>query len=210
MAVPDHIREPAAIYRRSFAMIEAETDFADLPLAMHRVARRMIHACGMTDIVGDLAFSPGAAEAGRAALIAGAPILCDAQMVRYGLIPSRFPAGNETICIIGDDEVTVAAEQASTTRSAAQVDLWGDRIGGAIVAIGNAPTALFRLLERLDEGTTPPALLVATPVGFVGAAEAKAELAADPRGTDFITLRGRRGGSAICSSAINALCGEDG
>lgn len=207
MAVPDHISDPQAIYRRSFAIIAQEADLSSMPAAMQPVAARMIHACGMTDIVGDLRFSAAAAEAGMRALRDGAPIFCDAEMVRHGIIRSRLPAGNELVCNIGAADLARAAAAAGTTRSAAQIDRWGEATGGAIVAIGNAPTALFRLLDRLDRGAPRPALILGLPVGFVGAAESKAELAADPRGAEFITLLGRRGGSAICAAAVNALAG---
>jgi len=198
-----YLRDPAEIYRQSFATIEREADLAQFPGAMRAVAVRLIHACGMVDLARDIAFSPGAAEAGRAALAAGAAVFCDAEMVRSGIIAARLPAGNELVCTLGH----VAAREGDT-RSAAAVDLWDERLEGAIVAIGNAPTALYRLMERLDAGAPKPALIVAMPVGFVGAAESKAELIANPRGCDFIAVAGRRGGSAMAAAAVNALCGD--
>ncbi|MGB8817313.1 MAG: precorrin-8X methylmutase [Rhizobiaceae bacterium] len=206
MSASTYIRDPDAIYAASFATIRAEAGLERLPVSIAHVAERMIHACGMTDMVEDLLFSPDAAEAGRAALMAGAPVFCDAEMVRHGIIKRLLPNGNELVCMIGDESVAVRAKVISNTRSAAQVDLWGTRLGGSIVAIGNAPTALFRLLERIDEGAPKPALILGLPVGFVGAAESKAELAADSRGVPFITLKGRRGGSAMAAAAVNALC----
>ncbi|HEY9647795.1 MAG TPA: precorrin-8X methylmutase, partial [Chroococcidiopsis sp.] len=168
----------------------------------------LIHACGMTDIVSDLAAAPAAVAVGRAALAAGAPIFCDAQMVANGIIRPRLPAHNAVICTLNDGEVPAIAQRIGNTRSAAALELWRSRLGGAVVAIGNAPTALFHLLELLDEGAPKPALILGFPVGFVGAAESKAELAANSRGVPFITLHGRRGGSAIAAAAVNALAKE--
>lgn len=207
MGVPDYIRDPAEIYRQSFATIGREADLANLPADLRPVAVRLIHACGMVDLVDDLAFSDDAAEAGRRALEAGAPVFCDVEMVRHGIIARRLPAGNEIVCMLNDSHVPEMAERMGTTRSAAQVDLWAERLGGAIVAIGNAPTALFRLLELIDAGAPKPALIVGMPVGFVGAAESKAELAGDPRGVPFVTVKGRRGGSAMAAAAVNAIAG---
>ncbi len=205
MARLDYIRDPQEIYRRSFDGIAAEADLEALPPAMRGVAVRLIHACGMTDLAGDLQFSPGAAEAGREAIARGAAIICDVEMVRSGIIRSRFGAGNEIVCTLNDAGVAELASASGQTRSAAAVEFWGDRLGGAVVAIGNAPTALFRLLELLDDGAPRPALIVGMPVGFVGAAESKAELVANPRGCEFIAIRGRRGGSALAAAAVNAL-----
>jgi precorrin-8X/cobalt-precorrin-8 methylmutase len=205
MARLDYIRDPGEIYRRSFEGIEAEAGLHSLPEAMRPVALRLVHACGMPDLVADLAFSEGAAEAGIAALAAGAPILCDVEMVRSGIIRDRLPATNEVICTLNDAGVAERASATGQTRSAAAVEFWGDRLAGAVVAIGNAPTALFRLLEFLDEGAPKPALVIGMPVGFVGAAESKAELASNPRGCAFIAIRGRRGGSAMAAAAVNAL-----
>ena len=200
-----YLNDPAAIYAQSFATVRAEARLDRFPPGMEAVAVRLIHACGMVDVADRLAFSPGAAEAGRAALAGGAPVFCDCQMVAAGIIARALPAGNEVVVTLGDPRLPDMARDASTTRSAAAVDLWDDRLAGAVVAIGNAPTALFRLLERLDAGAPRPAVILGFPVGFVGAAESKAELAADPRGADFVALRGRRGGSAMASAAVNAL-----
>ena len=204
----DYLRDPQEIYRRSFAAIRAECDLSRLPEDLASVALRLVHACGMPDIVADLAFSPGAAAAGRRALDAGAPVLCDAAMVAQGIQRRRLPKNNAVICTVGDPATVARAAQEKTTRSAAAVAGWGDRLGGAVVAIGNAPTALFRLLEELDAGAPRPALILGLPVGFVGAAESKAALAADSRGVPFITLHGRRGGSALAAAAVNALLGN--
>jgi precorrin-8X/cobalt-precorrin-8 methylmutase len=201
----DYIRDPQEIYRRSFDGIEAEANLASMPPAMRAVAVRLIHACGMTDLTDDLHFSPQAAQAGREAIARGAPVLCDVEMVRSGIIRARLAAGNEIVCTLNDPGVAQHAAATGQTRSAAAVEFWGERLGGAVVAIGNAPTALFRLLELLDEGAPRPALIVGMPVGFVGAAESKAELAANPRGCEFIAIGGRRGGSAMAAAAVNAL-----
>lgn len=207
----DYLRDPAEIYRRSFATIRAEADLARLPKALEPVAVRLIHACGMTDILGDLAFSADVAERGRAALAAGAAVLCDSRMVADGIVRSRLGAENEVVSLIDGAEAVGLAKTLGTTRSAAAVELWRPHLAGAVVAIGNAPTALFRLLELLDGGAAKPAAILAFPVGFVGAAEAKAALVADSRGVPFLTLRGRRGGSALAAAAVNALAGaEDG
>ncbi|MEZ5870811.1 MAG: precorrin-8X methylmutase [Nitratireductor sp.] len=208
--VPDHIRDPAEIYRQSFAIVEAEADLARLPAAMRGVALRLIHSCGMPDIVDDLAFSAGAAEAGRAALGAGKAVFCDVEMVKAGIIASRLPADNPLICTLNDPQAAEIGKRTQYTRSAAGVELWREQLSGSIVVIGNAPTALFHLLELIDNGWPKPALIIGMPVGFVGAAESKAELAADPRGCDFILVHGRRGGSAMASSVVNALCSGDG
>lgn len=202
-----YVRDPAEIYRQSFAAIRREADLSRFSGGMEPLVVRLIHACGMVDLAGDVLFSEGVAEAGRAALAAGAPVICDAEMVRHGVIRRLLPADNEVLCLLADKRVPGLAEELGTTRSAAQVDLWDEHLGGAIVAIGNAPTALFRLLERLDAGAPKPAIILGFPVGFVGAAESKAELAADPRGVPFVTVRGRRGGSAMASAAVNALAG---
>jgi precorrin-8X/cobalt-precorrin-8 methylmutase len=207
MAAPAYIRDPAEIYRQSFATIRREADLSRFSGAMEALAIRLIHACGMVDLAGDIVFSEGAAETGRAALKAGAAVLCDAEMVRHGIVRRLLPAGNEVHCLIADERVPLLAEELGTTRSAAQVELWDEHLAGAVVAIGNAPTALFRLLERLEAGAPKPALILGFPVGFVGAAESKRELAADPSGVPFIAVRGRRGGSAMASAAVNALAG---
>ncbi|MGI5421693.1 precorrin-8X methylmutase [Actinomadura luteofluorescens] len=202
----DYVRDGAEIYRRSFATIRAEADLAGLPDDVARVAVRMIHACGMTDLVEDLAWSPGAVARARAALLAGAPVLCDARMVASGVTRARLPAGNEVVCTLGDPEVPGLAERLGTTRSAAALELWRDRLGGAVVAIGNAPTALFRLLELVEEGAPRPAAVLGIPVGFIGAAESKEALAAS--GLDHLVVRGRRGGSAMTAAAVNAVASE--
>jgi len=210
----DYVRDPDEIYRRSFTTIEAEADLSVYSPAMRAVALRLVHACGMVDLLDDLVFSDGAAEAGRAALMAGKPVFCDVEMVRTGIMPSRLPAGNELVCTLNDPRAAELGRANHDTRSAASVGLWDERLEGAIVAIGNAPTALFRLLERLDPNARnpvpKPALIVGMPVGFVGAAESKAELARDPRGCPFIAIAGRRGGSALASAAINGLCPSQG
>ena len=200
-----YLRDPAAIYEASFAAIRAEADLGRVPDEARDLAIRLVHACGMPDILDDLAVSPGAVEAGRAALAAGRPILCDAEMVAHGVIARNLPAANDVLCRLNEPEVAPLAARLGTTRSAAQVDLWDDALEGAVVAIGNAPTALFRLLERLDAGAPRPAVILGLPVGFVGAAEAKAELARHSRGVPFVTIHGRRGGSALASAAVNAL-----
>ncbi|PSB25895.1 precorrin-8X methylmutase [Stenomitos frigidus] len=204
----DYIRDGNEIYQQSFAIIRAETNLAILPAALETVAVRLIHACGMTDIVHDLAYSTDAVDAGRSALINGAPILCDAQMVANGVTRKRLPADNAVICTLNDPQVPTIAQKIQNTRSAAALDLWRSHLEGAVVAIGNAPTALFRLLELLDEGAPKPALILGFPVGFVGAAESKAALAANSRGVPFLTIHGRRGGSAMAAAAVNALAKE--
>ena len=206
----DYIRDPAEIYRRSFETIRDEADLSRFSNGMEALAVRLIHACGMVDLVSDIAFSEGAFEAGAAALAGGAPILCDAEMVRHGIIRRLLPAENEVICLLTDERVRPKATEIGNTRSAAQVDLWDEWLAGAVVAIGNAPTALFRLLERFDAGAPKPAIILGLPVGFVGAAESKEALIADPRGVPFIAVRGRRGGSAMASAAVNALAGRLG
>jgi precorrin-8X/cobalt-precorrin-8 methylmutase len=201
----EYLRDPAAIYRLSFATIAAETAVDRLPGGVAALATRLVHACGMTDLVDDLAFSPDVVEAGRAALAAGAPVLADARMVASGVMADRLPAGNEVLCLLDDPAVPGLAARLGTTRSAAAVELWRPRLEGAVVAIGNAPTALFHLLEAIDAGGPRPAALLAFPVGFVGAAESKAELVRDPRGVPYATVLGRRGGSAMAAAAVNAL-----
>ncbi len=204
----DYIRDGAEIYKKSFATIRSETDLSNIPPDLEKVVVRMIHGCGITDIVSDIAASPLAAAIGRKALSNGAAIFCDAHMVADGITRSRLPANNKVICTLKHTEVSGIAQRIGNTRSAAALELWLPDLTGSIVAIGNAPTALFRLLELLDAGASQPALIVGMPVGFVGAAESKAELAANSRGIPFITIHGRRGGSAMTAAAINALAQE--
>lgn len=203
----DYIRDGAEIYRRSFATIRAEAELAGLPDDVARVIVRMIHTCGMTDLVGDVAWSPGGVESGRAALLAGAPVLCDAKMVASGITRRRLPAANEIVCTLEDPRVPGLAAQVGTTRSAAALDLWRDRLEGSVVAIGNAPTALFRLLELVEAGAGRPALVIGVPVGFIGAAESKQALAASD--LPHIVVHGRRGGSAMAVAAVNAIASEE-
>ncbi|MDR5735608.1 precorrin-8X methylmutase [Caballeronia sp. LZ025] len=204
----DYIRDGAEIYRQSFATIRAEANLSAIPSDIEKVAVRLIHACGMTDIVDDLRSSPGAGDAGRAALAAGAPILCDARMVAEGITRARLPADNRVICTLGDASVPERARAMNNTRSAAALELWRPHLEGAIVAIGNAPTALFHLLDMIDDDALKPALILGFPVGFIGAAESKALLASDSRGVPYVALLGRRGGSAMAAAAVNALASE--
>jgi precorrin-8X/cobalt-precorrin-8 methylmutase len=203
----DYVRDGAAIYAQSFATIRAEADLSGLAPDEARVAVRVIHACGMVEVARDLRFHPEFTRAARTALLAGRPILCDAKMVAHGITRARLPAGNEVVCSLDAPEVPELARRMGTTRSAAALDLWGERVRGALVAIGNAPTALFRLLELLDAGAPRPAAIIGVPVGFVGAAEAKEALAADGR-VPFLIVRGRKGGSAMAAAAANALASE--
>ena len=198
-------RDPSAIYAQSFATLRKEARLDRFPGGMAALATRVIHACGMVEVADRLAFSQSAYEVGHAALKAGAPVLCDCEMVGAGIIRRYLPAGNDVIVTLNDPSVPDLAKQIGNTRSAAAVELWLDRLEGAVVAVGNAPTALFHLLELIDAGAPKPAVILGFPVGFVGAAESKAELANNPRGCDFVALRGRRGGSAIASAAVNAL-----
>lgn len=201
----DYIRDGARIYERSFAIIRTEADLARFSSEEADIVVRMIHACGCVEVAGHVAFGAGFVGAAREALARGAPILCDSEMVAHGITRARLPARNDVVCTLHDARVAVLAQKLGTTRSAAALDLWQDRLGGAVVAIGNAPTALFRLLEMLDAGAPKPAALLGIPVGFVGAAESKDALAADPRGVPFLTVRGRMGGSAMTAAAVNAL-----
>jgi precorrin-8X/cobalt-precorrin-8 methylmutase len=202
----DYVRDGAEIYRRSFAAIRAEADLARFPADVARVVVRMIHSCGMTDLPGDVGYSDGVVRAARAALLGGAPVLCDAQMVASGITRGRLPAGNEIVCTLNDPAVPALAERLGTTRSAAALDLWGSRLPGAVVAIGNAPTALFRLLELIQAGAGRPAAGFGIPGGFVGAAESKAALAES--GLEYLAVHGRRGGSAMTVAAVNAAASE--
>lgn len=201
----DYVRDGAEIYRRSFATIRAEADLSGLPEDVARVVVRMIHACGMTDLPEDVRFSADVVTAARGALQRGAPILCDAKMVASGVTRARLPAKNEVLCTLDAPETPGLAKELGTTRSAAAVELWRDRIEGAVVAVGNAPTTLFHLFEKLDAGWPKPAAIVGLPVGFIGAAESKDELVRNSRGVPYLTLLGRRGGSAMAVAALNAL-----
>ena len=203
----DYIRDGAAIYARSFATIRSEADLSAFSMEEARVAVRVIHACGMVGITRELRFHAGFAHAARAALLAGAPILCDSKMVAHGITHARLPAGNQVVCTLDAPETPDLARRTGNTRSAAALDLWGERLGGALVAIGNAPTALFHLLELLDAGAPPPAAVIGMPVGFVGAAESKEALAADGR-VPWMIVRGRQGGSAMAVATVNALASE--
>jgi precorrin-8X/cobalt-precorrin-8 methylmutase len=200
-----YLRDGPAIYERSFAIIRAEADLARFSAEEAEIVVRMIHACGVVETAQHIVFGGNLVDAARDALAAGAPILCDAEMVAHGVTRARLPAGNGVICTLNDPCVAALAEKLGTTRSAAALDLWLDRLAGAVVAIGNAPTALFRLLDLIDAGAPKPAAILGIPVGFVGAAEAKAALAADPRGVPFLIVRGRSGGSAMTVAAVNAL-----
>ncbi|MFV0358773.1 precorrin-8X methylmutase [Tropicimonas sp.] len=198
-------RDPAAIYRQSFAAIAAEAPLDRMVPEMRDMAVRLIHSCGMVDVLGDLRHSPGAAETGRRALMAGAPIFCDSEMVGRGIIARALPAGTQPVVTLNAPQVPALARRFGTTRSAAAVELWKDRLEGAVVAIGNAPTALFHLLEGILSGWPKPALILGFPVGFVGAAESKQALAELDHGVAYVTLLGRRGGSAMAAAAVNAL-----
>jgi precorrin-8X/cobalt-precorrin-8 methylmutase len=202
----EYEKDGAEIYRRSFATIRAEADLAALPEDVARVAVRMIHACGQVDLVADLAFSPGVVARARAALDAGAPVLCDAEMVASGITRRRLPKDNDIVCTLHDERTPRLAAELGTTRTAAALELWGDRLGGAVVAIGNAPTALFHLLEMVQTGAPRPAAVLGIPVGFIGAAESKEALAASD--LPFLVVRGRRGGSAMTAAAVNAIASD--
>jgi precorrin-8X/cobalt-precorrin-8 methylmutase len=202
----DYIRDGAEIYRRSFATIRAESDLTGLPEDVARVAVRMVHTCGMVDLVQSIRYSEGAIASGRAALVGGAPVLCDATMVASGITRKRLPADNEIICTLNDPRTPALAAEIGNTRSAAALDFWLDRLEGSVVAIGNAPTALFRLLDLIASGAGRPALIIGVPVGFIGAAESKEALAE----TDLphLIVTGRRGGSALAAAAVNAIASE--
>jgi precorrin-8X/cobalt-precorrin-8 methylmutase len=204
----DYLRDPAAIYKRSFALIREETDLSAVPPELHALALRLVHAVADPTLLPELRWSESAVAAGRAALAAGAPILVDAAMVAHGIIRRRFPAANELICTLDDPAVPGLAAKHRTTRSAAAIELWRPHLRGAVVAIGNAPTALFHLLEMLESGAEKPALILGFPVGFVGAAESKAALIDSKLGIPFIALAGRRGGSALAAASVNALAGS--
>jgi precorrin-8X/cobalt-precorrin-8 methylmutase len=205
MSGHDYLRDGDAIYRRSFAIIREETDLSGFSADEADIVVRMVHACGSPDAAGHVIFGNGFAAAGRAALASGAPILCDSEMVAHGVTRARLAAGNEVICTLRDPRVPALAEKLKTTRSAAALELWRDRLAGSLVAIGNAPTALFHLLEMIAKGAPKPAAILGIPVGFVGAAESKEALAADPSGVPYLIVRGRIGGSAMTAAAVNAL-----
>ncbi len=204
----DYIRDGLEICRQSFATIRAEADLSAIPADLEKLAVRLIHACGMVDVVQDLRFSPGAGAAGRAALAKGAPILCDARMVAEGITRARLPANNPVICTLNEADVPQLARDLGNTRSAAALEHWREHLEGSVVVIGNAPTALFYLMEMLDAGAPKPALILGMPVGFIGAAESKDMLAADSRGVPYVIVCGRRGGSAMAAAAVNALATE--
>jgi precorrin-8X/cobalt-precorrin-8 methylmutase len=208
-SVIEYEKDGAEIYRQSFAIIRAEAELDGLPQDIAQVAVRMIHACGMTDLVRDLAYSPSVVADARAALRGGAPVLCDVSMVASGVTRKRLPAGNEVLCTLSDPSVPSLAAKLGTTRSAAAMELWRDRLEGAVVAVGNAPTSLFRLLEMIEAGAPRPAAVIGVPVGFVGAAESKEALAGHPSGLEFLVVRGRRGGSAMAAAALNAIASEE-
>ena len=204
MAERSYIRDGAEIYRRSFAIIRAESDLARFTAAEEPVAVRIVHACGMVEVARDIVMSAGFAERARQALQDGAPILCDSKMVANGITRARLPANNDVVCTLDDPSVPGLAQQMGNTRSAAAMELWRPRLAGSVVAIGNAPTSLFHLLEMLDDGAPGPAAVIGLPVGFVGAMESKEALAADGR-APFLIVRGRKGGSAMAVAAVNAL-----
>ncbi|MBN3456520.1 MULTISPECIES: precorrin-8X methylmutase [Mycolicibacterium] len=204
----DYIRDAAEIYRQSFATIRAEAELSRFPADVARVVVRLIHTCGQVDVADHVAFTDEVVERAHAALAAGAPILCDSSMVAAGITRSRLPAANDVVSLVADPRAPELAERLGFTRSAAAVDLWADRLGGAVLAIGNAPTALFRLLELLDDGAPVPAAVLGGPVGFVGSAQSKQELIDHPRGMSYLVVTGRRGGSAMAAAAVNAIASE--
>ena len=204
----DYIRDAAEIYRQSFATIRAEADLTRFPDDIARVVVRLIHTCGQVDVAEHVAYTNDVAARVGAALRSGAPVLCDSSMVAAGITGARLPAGNEVVSLVADPRAAELAARRHTTRSAAGVELWADRLPGAVLAIGNAPTALFRLLELIDEGVPPPAGVVGGPVGFVGSAQSKQELIDRPRGMSYLVVRGRRGGSAMAAATVNAMAND--
>ena len=204
----DYVRDAAEIYRQSFATIRAEADLDRFPEDVSRAVVRLIHTCGQVDVADHVAYTDDVVTRTHAALAAGAPILCDASMVASGITRSRLPADNEVVALVSDARAADLAAKLGSTRSAAGVDLWADRLGGAVLAIGNAPTALFRLLELIDEGAPVPAAVLGGPVGFVGSAQSKDELIARPRGMSYLVVTGRRGGSAMAAAAVNTIASE--
>jgi len=203
--VLDYLRDGAEIYRQSFATIRAEADLTRFPADVARVVVRLIHTCGQVDLVDHIAYRDDVVTRTHAALAAGAPVLCDSSMVAAGITRSRLPADNEVVSLVADPRTAALAERLSTTRSAAGVQLWAERLAGTVMAIGNAPTALFRLLELIDEGAAPPVAVLGGPVGFVGSAQSKRELIDRPRGMTYLVVTGRRGGSAMAAAAVNAI-----
>ncbi|HLR99998.1 precorrin-8X methylmutase [Mycolicibacillus parakoreensis] len=201
----DYLRDGAEIYRQSFATIRAEADLTRFPADVARVVVRLIHTCGQVDLVDHIAYRDDVVTRTHAALAAGAPVLCDSSMVAAGITRSRLPADNEVVSLVADPRTAALAERLSTTRSAAGVQLWAERLAGTVMAIGNAPTALFRLLELIDEGAAPPVAVLGGPVGFVGSAQSKRELIDRPRGMTYLVVTGRRGGSAMAAAAVNAI-----
>jgi precorrin-8X/cobalt-precorrin-8 methylmutase len=203
--VLDYVRDASEIYRQSFATIRAEADLSRFPDDVERVVVRLIHTCGQVDVADHVAYTDDVVTRASAALAAGAPVLCDSSMVAAGITVSRLPADNQIVSLVADPRAAELAAQLDTTRSAAAVELWADRLDGAVLAIGNAPTALFRLLELVDEGSPAPAAVLGGPVGFVGSAASKQELIDRPRGMSYLVVRGRRGGSAMAAAAVNAI-----
>jgi precorrin-8X/cobalt-precorrin-8 methylmutase len=206
--VLEYTRDAAEIYRQSFATIRDEADLTRFPDDVSRVVVRLIHTCGQVDITDHVAFTSDVVARTHAALAAGAPVLCDSSMVAAGITRSRLPADNEVVSLVADPRAADLATELGSTRSAAGVDLWADRLGGAVLAIGNAPTALFRLLELIDDGAPVPAAVLGGPVGFVGSAQSKDELIARPRGMSYLVVQGRRGGSAMAAAAVNSIASE--
>jgi precorrin-8X/cobalt-precorrin-8 methylmutase len=206
--VLDYIRDSAEIYRQSFATIRAEADLARFPDDVAQVVVRLIHTCGQVDVTEHVSYTDDVVARTRAALDAGAPVLCDSSMVAAGITRSRLPVDNQVVSLVADPGAADLAGRLGSTRSAAGVDLWADRLGGAVLAIGNAPTALFRLLELLDDGAPTPAAVLGGPVGFVGSAQSKQELIDRPRGMSYLVVTGRRGGSAMAAAALNAIASE--
>lgn len=204
----DYTRDAAEIYRQSFATIRAEADLTRFPADIERVVVRLIHTCGQVDVTEHVDFTDDVVARAGAALRSGAPVLCDSSMVAAGITAARLPARNEVVSLVADPRAPALAAKRQTTRSAAAVELWAGRLGGAVVAIGNAPTALFRLLELIDDGVPPPAAVLGGPVGFVGSAQSKQELIDRPRGMSYLVVRGRRGGSAMAAAAVNAIASE--
>ncbi|MCB0934223.1 MAG: precorrin-8X methylmutase [Mycobacterium sp.] len=204
----DYVRDAAEIYRQSFATIRAEADLSCFPSDVARVVVRLVHTCGQVDLAEHVAFTPDVVSETHAALAAGAPILCDSSMVAAGITAARLPAGNEVVSLVADPRAADLAQRRETTRSAAAVELWADRLAGSVLAIGNAPTALFRLLELIDDGVPAPVAVLGGPVGFVGSAQSKQELIDRPRGMEYLVVQGRRGGSAMAAAAVNAIASE--